>query len=90
MDAGRSGAALERELVLDGLAAADEAGLAVGHDHGGGTRDGVVVRAHPECVGARGRHGQELSAAGLREGDALDEDVPGLAVLATGGVGAVG
>jgi hypothetical protein len=55
--------------------------LAVRHEHCARTHDGVVVRAHSEGVGPRGRDGQEVSAAGLREGDTLDENVAGLAIL---------
>src|SRR3954468_17656300 len=77
---------LETEQVLDGLAAADQACLAVRDEDRSGAGDRVVVRAHPERVGAGCRHGEQVAAARLGQRDAVDQDVARFAVLAAHGV----
>src|SRR4051812_50031404 len=54
------------EEVVEGLAAADQPGPAVGDEHRGRPRDGIVVGAHRERVGARGGNGPQGAPVRLR------------------------
>src|SRR4051794_5192662 len=70
------------QQVVNRLALAHEARAAVGDEHGGRPRDGVVVRAHGERVGARRGDGEQVASLWLGESHAFDQHVARLAVLA--------
>src|SRR4051794_32975835 len=68
--------------VLVGLAADDDAGVAVAAEHHGWAREAVVVVGQRVTVGAGGRGDDEVAGPGVIEVGVGHDDVAGLAVLA--------